>query len=126
MKKIFSFVILILLCYTYSYASYYIVDVDKKCVLDNYDNLEKLVKKCGVNSHIANDEVFLNGKFVGKNPTPLFIAVVHNDFDMVKNAGVGVAVANAYDELKKVANYTTVNPVEKGGFAEAVYKFVKF
>ena len=49
-----------------------------------------------------------------------------NDFDMVKNAGVGVAVANAYDELKEVANYTTVNPVEKGGFAEAVYKFVKF
>ena len=49
-----------------------------------------------------------------------------NDFDMVKNAGVGVAVANAYDELKEVANYTTSNPVEKGGFAEAVYKFVKF
>ena len=49
-----------------------------------------------------------------------------NDFDMVKNAGVGVAVANAYDELKEVANYTTKNPVEKGGFAEAVYKFVKF
>ena len=42
------------------------------------------------------------------------------------NAGIGVAVANAYDELKQVANYTTTNPVEKGGFAEAVYKFVKF
>lgn len=49
-----------------------------------------------------------------------------NDFDMVKNAGIGVAVANAYDELKQVASYTTANPVEKGGFAEAVYKFVKF
>lgn len=49
-----------------------------------------------------------------------------NDFDMVKNAGVGVAVANAYDELKQVAKYTTSNPVEKGGFAEAIYKFVKF
>ena len=49
-----------------------------------------------------------------------------NDFDMVKNAGIGVAVANAYDELKNVASYTTSNPVEKGGFAEAVYKFVKF
>ena len=49
-----------------------------------------------------------------------------NDFDMVKNAGVGVAVANAYDELKQVATYTTANPVEKGGFAEAIYKFVKF
>ena len=49
-----------------------------------------------------------------------------NDLEMVKNSGVGVAVANAYDELKQVATYTTTNPVEKGGFAEAVYKFVKF
>lgn len=49
-----------------------------------------------------------------------------NDFDMIKNAGVGVAVANAYDELKQIANYTTINPVEKGGFAEAIYKFIKF
>lgn len=49
-----------------------------------------------------------------------------NDFDMIKNAGIGVAVANAYDEVKQVANYTTINPVEKGGFAEAVYKFIKF
>lgn len=49
-----------------------------------------------------------------------------NDFDMVKNAGVGVAVANAYTELKQVANYTTLNPVEKGGFAEAIYKFIEF
>ncbi len=49
-----------------------------------------------------------------------------NDLDMIKNAGIGVAVANAYDEIKKVANYTTKNSVEKGGFAEAVYKFVKF
>jgi len=44
---------------------------------------------------------------------------------MVKNAGVGVAVANAYDELKNVAKYVTTKPVDKGGFAEAVYKFVK-
>ena len=48
-----------------------------------------------------------------------------NDLDMVKNAGVGVAVANAYDELKNVAKYVTTKPVDKGGFAEAVYKFVK-
>ena len=49
-----------------------------------------------------------------------------NDLDMVKDTGIGVAVANAYDELKQVAKYTTVNPVEKGGFAEAVYKFIEF
>ena len=49
-----------------------------------------------------------------------------NDLDMVKNSGIGVAVANSYDELKNVAKYTTENPVEKGGFAEAVYKFIEF
>lgn len=49
-----------------------------------------------------------------------------NDLEMVQNAGVGIAVNNAYNELKQIANYTTEKPVEKGGFAEAVYKFVKF
>lgn len=49
-----------------------------------------------------------------------------NDLDMVKNSGVGIAVANAYDELKQVAKYTTNNTVENGGFAEAVYKFIEF
>ncbi len=49
-----------------------------------------------------------------------------NDLDMVKNSGLGVAVANAYDELKQVAKYTTQNSVEAGGFAEAVYKFIEF
>jgi Cof subfamily protein (haloacid dehalogenase superfamily) len=49
-----------------------------------------------------------------------------NDLDMVKNSGIGVAVGNSYDELKNVAKYTTKNPVETGGFAEAVYKFIEF
>lgn len=48
-----------------------------------------------------------------------------NDLDMVKDSGLGIAVANAYEELKGVAKYTTVNSVEKGGFAEAVYKFIE-
>lgn len=49
-----------------------------------------------------------------------------NDLDMIKNSGIGVAVSNAYSELKEVAKYTTKNSVEKGGFAEAVYKFIEF
>jgi len=49
-----------------------------------------------------------------------------NDLEMVKTSGIGIAVANAYDELKKVATYTTENPVEKGGFAEAIYKYIEF
>lgn len=48
-----------------------------------------------------------------------------NDIDMIRNSGLGVAVNNAYDEIKKVANYTTQNDVEHGAFAEAVYKYVQ-
>ena len=49
-----------------------------------------------------------------------------NDLSLIKNSGVGVAVGNAYQELKEVAKFTTKAPVEKGAFAEAVYKFVDF
>lgn len=49
-----------------------------------------------------------------------------NDVSMVKNAGIGVAVNNAYSELKQVAKYTTNAPVEKGAFAEAIYKFINY
>lgn len=49
-----------------------------------------------------------------------------NDLEMIKYSGVGIAVANAYDEVKEVANYTTTTTAQNGGFAEAVYKFIKF
>lgn len=45
---------------------------------------------------------------------------------MVKQAGIGIALNNAYSELKSIANYTTIKNVEQGGFAEAIYKFIKF
>ena len=48
-----------------------------------------------------------------------------NDIEMVKNSGIGVSVANGYDELKQVAKYVTSKPVETGGFAEAVYKYIE-
>lgn len=49
-----------------------------------------------------------------------------NDLEMIKNSGVGIAVANAYDEVKEIANYTTTNAAQNGGFAEAVYKYITF
>ncbi len=49
-----------------------------------------------------------------------------NDMDMLEHSGVGVAVANAYDVVKKVATYTTKNNAENSGFAEAVYKYISF
>ncbi len=47
-----------------------------------------------------------------------------NDIDLLKNSGVGVAIANAYDCVKKVATYTTHNSASNGGFAEAVFHFM--
>ena len=49
-----------------------------------------------------------------------------NDLEMIKDSGVGIAVANAYDEVKEVANYTTTTTAQNGGFADAVYKFIEF
>ncbi len=76
-------------------------------------NKDTALKILGNYLNVNNDEIMA----IGDNL---------NDLDMVKNSGVGVAVANAYDELKQVANYTTQSPVEAGGFAEAVYKFIEF
>lgn len=47
-----------------------------------------------------------------------------NDIDMLKVSGIGVTLSDAYDEIKKVATYTTTSSVSDSGFAEAVYKFV--
>lgn len=47
-----------------------------------------------------------------------------NDTDMLQNAGIGVAVANASDQLKQIASYVTASTVENGGFAEAIEKYL--
>lgn len=47
-----------------------------------------------------------------------------NDIDLLKNSGIGIAVANAYDAVKEVATYTTKSSASDGGFAEAVYHFM--
>ena len=48
-----------------------------------------------------------------------------NDLEMVKNSGIGVAVSNAYSDVKNVAKYVTQNDAKGGGFAEAVFKFIE-
>ena len=47
-----------------------------------------------------------------------------NDLEMVRDSGIGVAVKDAYDDLKKVAKYVTSISVTEGAFSEAVDKFV--
>lgn len=46
-----------------------------------------------------------------------------NDYEMIKRAGLGVAMGNAFDEVKDVAKYVT-DYDDKDGFAKAVYKFI--
>lgn len=47
-----------------------------------------------------------------------------NDIDMIRYAGIGVAVGNSYEEVKKEAFYITKNTVQTGAVAEAVDKFI--
>lgn len=47
-----------------------------------------------------------------------------NDIDMLKNCGIGVTLSDAYDEIKKIATYTTTNSSVDSGFAEAIHRFV--
>ena len=49
-----------------------------------------------------------------------------NDIDMFQVSGIGAAINNASDEVKKFASYITLNSAEEGGFAEAIYKFIPF
>ena len=43
---------------------------------------------------------------------------------MVKEAGIGIAVNNSYNDLKEVATYVTKALDSDGAFAEAISKFI--
>lgn len=95
----------------------------KDCILNKeYEYLD--ITSNNVNKQVALE--FLGNYLNIKSDEMLTIGDNVNDLDMVQKAGIGVAIANAYDELKQVAKYTTTKPVDQGGFAEAIYKFVKF
>ncbi|MFA6808120.1 MAG: Cof-type HAD-IIB family hydrolase [Eubacteriales bacterium] len=46
-----------------------------------------------------------------------------NDIEMIKYAGIGVAVENAWEEVKKIADYITASNINDG-VARAIEKFV--
>ena len=45
-----------------------------------------------------------------------------NDFDMIQFAGIGVAMGNAVDEIKEIADYITATN-DENGVAQAIEKF---
>ena len=73
---------------------------------DKWYAIEALAKHLG----IKNDEIMTFGD-------------ANNDYSMVKNAGLGIAMGNGIDELKKVAKFVTV-PNYENGVAYALNKFV--
>lgn len=44
-----------------------------------------------------------------------------NDYEMIKNAGIGIAMGNACDELKEIATYTTSH-IDDNGIYNACHK----
>lgn len=76
--------------------------------------------------HINKNEAlnFLSKKLNIDKKDMMAIGDNVNDLEMVKESGIGVAVNEAYDELKNVAKYVTRATASEGAFAEAVYKFI--
>ena len=48
-----------------------------------------------------------------------------NDIEMIKNAGIGIAINSSFNDIKNVATYVTKATVSEAGFAEAIFKYIK-
>ncbi|MEN8076410.1 Cof-type HAD-IIB family hydrolase [Clostridioides difficile] len=74
--------------------------------IDKAKVLESILKKLGVNK----EEIIAFGDG-------------HNDASMVKYAGLGIAMGNAVQELKEIADYVTLSN-DEDGIAYAIDKFI--
>lgn len=114
MKKL-CLVLLVLFMHSYAYASYYTPDVKDNCTLSSYSKMNEFISKCGVNERIANKEVFLDKKFTGKYPAPLYVAAVFNDLKMVKKLvtlGADVNALNYFPESSALMKAVENNNIE--------------
>ena len=84
---------------------YYFSEITKKNI-NKWVALEKLAEKLD----IKREEIIA----IGDNM---------NDIEMIKNAGLGIAMGNAADEVKEVADHITASYTEEG-VKQAIEKFV--
>ncbi len=89
-----------------------------------------VVKSTDTFCEIANKEAtkgnaikFLANKLGFTEKEVLAIGDQNNDIEMVKTAGIGVAMGNGTEEIKAKANYIT-DTVDNEGFVKAINKFV--
>lgn len=93
----------------------------KDLIIDkNYEYLS--ISPNGVNKNEALKELCKKLNISSKDI--LAIGDNVNDLEMVKEAGVGVAVNNSYEDLKEVATYVTKASATDGAFAEAISKYI--
>ncbi|GAB6100130.1 Cof-type HAD-IIB family hydrolase [Halanaerocella petrolearia] len=78
--------------------------------------MNQQVSKADALSQLA-DELDINSDQI------LAIGDSYNDLEMIEYAGLGVAVDNARDQLKEVADHITSSN-DEGGVAEAIEKFI--
>lgn len=78
-------------------------------------------------THINKDEglTFLSEFLNIPKENMLTVGDNINDLEMIQNAGIGVAVVDATDDVKRIATYVTTKKVNEGAFAEAINKFIK-
>lgn len=55
----------------------------------------------------------------------LTIGDAENDIEMLKKSGISVAMNNAYEHVKEIADYVTENSNNEDGLTEAVAKYIK-
>lgn len=77
-------------------------------------------------THINKDEglTFLSEYLGIDKKDTMAIGDNINDLEMIQNAGIGVAVGEATDDVKAVATYVTKTGVSEGAFAEAIDQYL--
>ncbi|MCH4886469.1 HAD family phosphatase [Acidaminobacter sp. JC074] len=98
------------------------------------DLVHKSITYCTSKSHLleffdsrvskAKALEFLGRNFEIKREEMMAIGDGNNDIDMIDYVGMGVAMANATDKVKSVANYITSSN-DEDGILNAVNKFIK-
>lgn len=112
------------------------INYDSKFIDELIDELQKkypqiyVVKSFAYFCEIANKEAtkgnaikILADLYGITTDEVLAIGDNNNDIEMVETAGVGVAMGNGTEEIKKKADFVTDN-VEHNGFVKAIDKFV--
>lgn len=112
------------------------INYDSKFIDELIDELQKkypqiyVVKSFAYFCEIANKEAtkgnaikILANLYGITTDEVLAIGDNNNDIEMVETAGVGVAMGNGTEEIKKRADFVTDN-VEHNGFVKAIDKFV--